>query len=117
MKPADLPPIPIPARVRELLRDYPDLLARLEERLVIAREHPTHPPIEGVIWAFEDTLEGFAIDAQGDRRRAEEADDEQAMARADAKFSAAVKAGLKHIGLRDLREVEEYFENYKEIFK
>ncbi len=117
MKPTELPPIPIPTRVRELLRDYPDLIVRLEKRLARALERPTHPPIEGAIWAFEDTLEGFVGDAQQDRRRAEEAGDEHALAQANAKFDAAARAGTRNDGLRDLREVEDYFEHHREAFR
>ncbi|UPG89706.1 hypothetical protein L2Y96_20320 [Luteibacter aegosomaticola] len=107
-----LPPPPIPQLIKEYLGDYPDLLEKLQLALndVVLKPVHSEPPFEVAIWALEDGLSGFFCDAQDRLRAAIATGDAAAIAQAERRESATGYARSSGHGMKDLREIERYFE-------
>lgn len=114
-----LPPPPIPQRIRELLKDYPELIETLQGSLnnVILNPSPMTPPFEVAVWALEDGLESFNSNAKKELRQARAADDAEAIALADQKERATSFARASGGGMRDLSELSRFFEKNERAFK
>jgi len=80
-----LPPPPVPQRLREILKDYPELIQTLQEDLNSVITDPIRgtPPFELAIWRLEDALSAFidqsrreldAVKAGGDPEAIEQAE-------------------------------------------
>ncbi|WP_313437136.1 hypothetical protein [Stenotrophomonas sp.] len=104
------PPPPVPQRLREMLKDYPDHIQKLQAALNHVAEKPSTgiPVIEQAIWALEDTLERFALDAGKETKVAEANGDPLAVEQATARESLMFRAASKTVWVGD-RELSEYF--------
>ena len=111
-----LPQPPIPERLLERLRDYPDHLRRLQEELNYTFDGPrpakgtTSHIFEQVIWALEGCLDAFIREAKAELRAAEESGDAGAAASADAKFRLMLRARSSNGGMKGLHELWDYLE-------
>ena len=114
-----LPVPPIPQRLRELLKDYPDHLAWIQEDLndLVLNHAKSIPLFEQAIWDLEGRTSAFIREAQAELEAAQEAGDANAIARAEAKASLMRRSRSANAGLGDLDELWEYFKAHMESFR
>ncbi len=114
----ELPPVPVPQKLRELLKDYPEHIERLQEVLntIIAKPSFGTPQFEVAIWELEGETSLFISEAQEELEAEKSAGDPQSIAAAEKKVRLMYGAASKNNGLRDLEEVYQYFETYKAYF-
>jgi hypothetical protein len=113
-----LPPPPIPQRLREMLKDYPEHLEKLQKVLNKVVEKPAYtPPFEVAIWALEGQTSTFIREAQAELDAAQAGGDVEAIARAEAKEDLMFCVGDINNGLKGLHELWDYFQAHKENFK
>ena len=114
----ELPPVPVPPRLRELLKDYPEHIERLQEALnsIIAKPSLGTPQFEVAIWELEGETSLFVAEAQEELEGAKANGDPQKIAAAEEKWRVMRFARSPNIGLMDLENVYEYFERYKAYF-
>lgn len=116
-----LPPQPVPQRLREMLKDYPELIARLQEGLnsVITDPSKVTPPFEMAIWTLEDILSAFISEARKELDAAKASGDSSAIEQADKKerLMSLVRSsgGGMRLGLMD--DLWKYFNRDEEAFK
>jgi hypothetical protein len=66
---ANLPPPPVPPRLREMLEDYPALIQEVQSgldslvRKMAAEGAISLPPFEEAVWYLEDTFSDLMVDA------------------------------------------------------
>lgn len=101
-----LPPPPVPARLREILQDYPEYLQQLQQHLseVVAKPFGVTPLFEQAIWAIEDALDTFIDKAQDELAIAKQGGDPVAIEQAKKKDFAAGRARLNIGSMSDLRD-------------
>ncbi len=111
-----LPQPPIPQRLRELLKDYPGHLARIQEVLNEVVEKPLKltPLFEQAIWALEDQTTVFIREAQVELEAAQEVGDADAIARAEVKEELMFSARSVNDGLGDLKVIHDYLLAHKD---
>ena len=102
---------PVPAKLREILRDYPEHIEQLQQALnsVKDRRIKSIPPFEAAVWKLEDCLDGFINDAQGELTAAQASGDAQSIAAADEKFRLMFRSRSGNGGMKGLHELYEYF--------
>lgn len=105
-------PPPVPQALREMLRNYPELIERLQASLnrVITEPVKSQPPFEVAIWALEGTLGSFVNEALAELEAVQARGDGAAIDSADAKRRLMLFAGSSGGGLRDLSELQAYFQ-------
>ena len=108
---------PVPAKLREMLKDYPEHIERLQEALNTVVEKPSKaaPPFEVAIWVLEGGLETFISEARDEFDTANADDDPEAISRADAKLRLMFRARSGNGGMKGMHDLWEYFEKNKEI--
>lgn len=108
-------PPPVPQRLREMLKDYPVHIERLQEALNTVVEKPFKAtlPFEVAIWALESRLGAFVIEARKELKDAEASGNEDAISEADAKERLMSRASWKHVWLTD-EALWEYFQKNKD---
>jgi hypothetical protein len=88
-----LTPPPVPKGLREMLKDYPEHIQRLQSALDEYVQKPFRlMPLDGVIWALEGRLETFVAEARQELRAAEASGNVEAIKQAKSKkftFGAA----------------------------
>ena len=89
-----LPPPPVPQGLREMLKDYPEHIERLQAALnrIMEKKMSGADPFERAIWLLEGRLETFVSEARQELRAAEESGNVDAITRAKSKkftFGAA----------------------------
>lgn len=117
-----IPQPPVPEKIRELLKDYPELIYAIQEdlnrfvtkRLGAGFSHPAHV-FEEVIWTLEDGLGAYYSEARQELEAIEVSGDPQAIERAKAKEDAVSTARIQ--GTRGLHELGDYFDKYGSAFK
>ncbi len=111
-----LPIPPIPQRLRELLKDYPEHLAQIQEDLndLVLNHAKSIPLFEQVIWDLEGRTSAFIREAQVELEAAQEAGDADAIARAEVKEELMFSARSVNDGLGDLKEVRDYIQAHKD---
>jgi len=111
-----LPPPPVPQRLREILKDYPQHLQVLQNDLnqVIAKPFQGTPIFEQAIWALEDALGGFIDEARDELQAAEVSGDAEAIAKAEKKDFAVGYARMNMGGMSDLGD---YFDLHRDAFR
>lgn len=114
-----LPSPPIPQRLRELLKDYPGHLARIQEVLNrVAMDHAKSIPLfEQAIWALEGRTSAFIREAQAELEAAQAAGDVEEIALAETKASLMRRAADPNSGLKGLHELWDFFQLHKELLK
>ncbi|MDR1075969.1 MAG: hypothetical protein LBL59_06650 [Xanthomonadaceae bacterium] len=114
-----LPLPPVPQRLREMLKDYPKHLDRLQEVLNQSVQESMKGeliPFDMAIWALEDELGSFIDEARSELRAAEASGDVVAITAAEAKENLMSRAIWKHRWLGDA-EFRGYFEKNQGAFK
>lgn len=113
---ADLTPPAVPKALREMLRDYPGHIERLQEVLgQFAVPRPRVQPFEEAVWALQDSLEGFVHEAEAEQQLAESRGDTAAAELAKIKRSLMSRACSKHQWLDE--DLWGYFQDNKEAFE
>lgn len=111
----NFPPPPVPRTVRELLKDYPELIEDLQDGLTTTHYGLGGPmDFERAVWLLKDMLGGDLGDAheQSDQARAQ--GDQESLRRADEKAMAIAMARLDASGDGDLSS---YFKTHEKDFK
>jgi hypothetical protein len=106
---------PVPVKLRELLRDYPELIDEIEDGLngLVVNPYQSTPIIDQAIWLLEDTLSKFTLNVQNELKDAENSGDVAAIERAKAKQASVFKARPKQAWLIGLDEFEQYAKAYR----
>jgi hypothetical protein len=112
-----LAPPPVPARLREMLKDYPEYLKTLQADLnrVVEKPFEGTPLFEQVIWALEGALEQFISEAREELKTAEASNDAAAIEKAKAKKLLMGQA--RHQGMVGMHDLFDYFQTNKEMFE
>lgn len=94
---------PVPAKLREMLKDYPDHIKQLQQALnsVKDRRIKSVPTFEAAVWTLEDKLDGFIREARIELADAEASNDPQAVARAKEKEQLMLTSSFKRQWLGD----------------
>lgn len=102
---------PVPAKLREMLSDYPEHIKSLQEALnsVSNRRMKSLTPFEDAVWKLEDCLDGFINDAQGELTSAQASGNGQSILMADEKFKLMFRARSGNYGMKGLHELRDYF--------
>ena len=102
---------PVPAKLREMLKDYPEHIERLQEALNTVVEKPSKaaPPFEVAIWVLEGGFGVFIDEAREELRVAEASGDQQGIALAKEKEALMFRASFKHNWLGD-ESMYDYFQ-------
>lgn len=112
-----LPPPPVPQRLREMLKDYPEHLDRLQEALSDYVRKPFKlMPFDGATWALEGRLETFCLEADEEERAAEATGDADEISRKRAKAQQMSRACWKQVWIGD-DALREYFAEHKDAFR
>lgn len=113
-----LPPPPVPQRLREMFKDYPRHIDRLQEVLNYVAETSSAGvgPFDRAIWVLESRLGTFVDEARSELQTAEASGDAEAIARAKAKDLLMGRARSKGRWIAD-DALCEYFQTNKEAFE
>jgi hypothetical protein len=117
---ARLIPPTVPPKLRELLKDYPGHIERLQEVLEEFAEPKLRlQPFDDALWALQDVLSGFIDEALSELEAAEAKGDAAEIAKADAKrdlmmFARSANGGMRVSSMDDLWG---YFQTNKEAFE
>ncbi|MGO1068282.1 hypothetical protein [Lysobacter sp. CA199] len=114
-----LPPPPIPTRLREMLKDYPKHLERLQDELneVVEKPYLVTPIFEQMMWALEGCTSAFIRQAQDELEAAQASGDPETISKAEAKASLMRIAGSPNGGLKGPHELWNYLEEHKDIIE
>lgn len=106
------PSPPVPAKLREMLKDYPEHIDQLQRALetVTDRRMRSLPPFEDAVWKLEDCLSGFIGKASAELSAAEASGDSRAIELAKEKERLMMFARSSNIGLADLSELRIYID-------
>lgn len=106
----NIPPPPVPACLRERLKDYPEYLERVQEVLIqsLSKAGSGIPVFEQAIWALEGRLETFMMEASDELEATIASGDADAIEKAKKK-DLAVGAARMNLYLPDLFD---YFKTY-----
>jgi hypothetical protein len=112
-KEKSFPPPPVPRQLREMLKDYPELIRILQDVLnsVITDPMDSAPPIEVAIWRLEDALSGFTSHARRELEAAKVNGDPVAIEQADAKLDVMLGTNFKGRWLGDA-DFSAYFQTH-----
>jgi len=104
------PPPPVPMGLREMLKDYPEHVERLQEALNSVVEKPVKgmPPLEVAIWELEGTLETFVSEAREELRASEESGNPEAIAAGKKKVLLMLHCGKSSAW--DIANLMEHFD-------
>jgi hypothetical protein len=105
-------PPPVPAKLLELLKDYPDHIEQLQRALISVSDgrQSYAPPFEAAVWLLEDCISAYKSEARAEIDAAVESGDPQAIERAKEKERLMSFARSSNIGLANLSELRAYFE-------
>lgn len=113
-----LPPPPVPARLREMLKDYPEHIARLQEVLEKFRTPSTRlMPFDEAIWALEGRLETFIAEARRELEQAEITGDTEAVESANARLTLMFRARSANGGMSDLDALWDWIQAHRRAFE
>ncbi|MDM0086970.1 MULTISPECIES: hypothetical protein [unclassified Variovorax] len=111
----NFPPPPVPRTVRELLKDYPELIEELQDGLTKSHYGPLGAlNFDSAIWLLKDMLGGDLVDAHEQSDQAKARGDQETVRRADEKAMAIAMARLDASGDGDLSS---YFKTYEKDFQ
>lgn len=111
---SDIPLPPVPQYLREALKDYPELIQKVQERLNNALLKPFRgtEPLDEAIWAIEGTLDPAYVKANEDLEATEQTGDAQAIEKARQKMLVLLKARNKSRWIGD-EALGNYLQDYK----
>lgn len=111
-----LPPPPVPQQLREMLKDYPEHIDRLQQslnRLVVKPRHGIGL-FEQAIWVLEGELESFMDEAEDELEAAEASGDVQAIQKAK---ETDFVMGCTRMNMGGMPDLMAYFDAHKEAFE
>ncbi len=105
---------PVPQGLREMLKEYPEHIDRLQEALNTVIEKPSKvtPPIEVAIWVLESRLETFISEARSELRIAEEGGDPNVIEHAKKKLRLMLDCGSSG-PVWSMKDLIEYFDKMR----
>ncbi|MFA0925109.1 hypothetical protein ACDH50_19245, partial [Xanthomonas fragariae] len=104
-----IPPPPVPQKLREILKDYPELIQRLQDVLDAYVQRPFKlMPFDGAIWALEGRLGSFISEAREELESAKSSGDAAAIGKAQEKELLMFRASSKYRWITD-DKFEMYF--------
>lgn len=105
-------PPPLPAKLLELLKDYPEHIEQLQKAInsIGNRRIKSIPPFEAAVWLLEDCLSAFKSEARAEIDAAVASGDPQAIERAKEKERLMSFARSSNIGLANLSELRAHFD-------
>ncbi|HYQ23523.1 hypothetical protein [Stenotrophomonas sp.] len=106
-----LPPPPIPSKLRDALKDYPEHIEELQKTLdsVKGRRIRSFPAFHYAAWKLEDCLADFIAEARAQVATAGASGDPRAIERAKEKEKLMIYARSICTGLANLSELRAYF--------
>lgn len=106
-----LPPPPIPSKLRDTLKDYPEHIEALQKALdsVKDRRIRSFPAFHYAAWKLEDCLADFIAEARAEVATASASGDPNAIERAEEKEKLMTYARSTCMGLASLGELRAYF--------
>ncbi|XTQ94990.1 hypothetical protein ACQR5W_03435 [Xanthomonas sacchari] len=112
-----LPPPPVPQKLREMLKDYPQYLDELQGTLNRLVENPKQgvPVFDQAIWRLEAVLSSFISEARDELRAAESSGDPDLVRKAEEKETLMQHARSSNRGMSDLNELWAYIEAHKDM--
>jgi hypothetical protein len=111
----DFPHPPIPKNLREMLKEYPQHIERLQEALDEYAQKPfLLMPFDGAVWAIEGRLETFVSETRTEVRAAEASGDTNEIEKANQKASLMRRAHFKDRWIDDAA-LWSYFQANKEV--
>ena len=113
----ELPPPPIPPRIREHLKDYPDHLDQIQKLLIEYVKQPMSMPLDGAIWTLKGRLDSNYVEALGNLEKIKKHGDAEAIAAAEKKLYKFGCAASGSNGLLNVHDLVMYFDQYKDYFK
>jgi hypothetical protein len=109
------PPPQVPRTVRELLKDYPELIEDLQDGLTKSHYGPSGAlSFESAVWLLKDMLDADWGDADEEAEQAKSRGDQEAARRADEKSMAISMAMREVYGDGDLSS---YFKAHEKDFR
>jgi len=114
---ADMPQSspPLPGKLREILKDYPEHIERLQEALNRSAERSRQVslmPFDDAISALEGRLATFIIEARDELASAEASGDARAIADAAEKERLMLRARLQRQWIGD-ESIQAYFQGFE----
>jgi len=111
-----LPPPPVPQKLREMLKDYPQYLDKLQKFLDEVVAKPLHgtPLFEQAIWCLEGALDSFVVEARKELEIARLSGDPVLIEGAKKKDFIIGYARLNMGGIPDLHSYFEQNGGYRE---
>lgn len=108
---SQLAPPPVPAKLLEMLKDYPGHIEQLHETLNRYVEKPSRSiPFDGAIWVLEAVLESFYSEARQELKVAEASSDPDAISRAKDKKCLMGEASFKGAWLGYTDDLQQYLD-------
>lgn len=105
---------PLPPKLKEMLVDYPEILQHLQEALIeVAQETSPTPPFERALWVLEGIMGDHMMKAAAELRGAEACGDQAEIETAMVKDRLMSRARSRNIGLADLHELADFFDDGK----
>ena len=103
---------PVPAKLREMLRHYPEHIERLQNALYSVKDRriKSTPPFEAAAWVLEDYLSGFIGEARAELITAEESGNPQDVALANKKLELMFMARSGGGGMLNISDLAAYFQ-------
>jgi ABC-type nitrate/sulfonate/bicarbonate transport system substrate-binding protein len=115
---SNLPPPPVPQKLREMFADYPELIQRLQEALDYYVEKALeHKPYDGAIQALLNILTELGSEARVELKAAKASGDATSIVRADKKNILIFEAGYIVFEKVDLVDLWDYFQMKKDAFE
>jgi hypothetical protein len=109
------PPPQVPRTVREVLKDYPELIEDLQDGLTTTHYGSRGPmDFDRAVWLLQDMLDADWGDADNEAEQAEAREDQQAAERAKRKRRTISEARHEVYGDGDLSS---YFKTYEKAFR
>lgn len=108
----DFPYPPVPAKLLEMLKDYPEHIEQLQKALMsVSHRRPSYaPPFEAAVWLLEDCLTSFVAEARAELATAEASGDPKAIAQSQRRERLMSFARSSNIGMARLSDLRKYFE-------
>ena len=112
-----LPAPPVPQKLCELLKDYPEYIASLQDILdTFSKPKPRLQPFDEAIWLLEDSLADFLAKASMELEAAKIGSDAVAIEQATKKVESLSLARGKFRWITD-EGLWNYFQDNKEAFE